>query len=44
MQSIIELNGIANPDSIAAGQTVEIPTGLLVIDQLPDPPASTTSP
>lgn len=32
---IIELNGITNPDAIAAGQTIEIPTGLLVVDQAP---------
>ncbi len=44
VQSIIDLNNIANPDSIAAGQTVEIPTGLLVLDQLPDPPATTVTP
>ncbi len=42
VQSIIELNGITNPDSIAAGQTVEIPTGLLVISELPEPQATTT--
>ena len=44
VDSIIDLNGITNPDSIAAGQTVEIPTGLLVIDQLPDPPEATEAP
>ncbi len=43
VQSIIDLNGITNPDSIAAGQTVEIPTGLLVIEELPDPPAEPTA-
>jgi len=44
VESIIDLNGITNPDSIAAGQTVEIPTGLLVVDQLPDPPETTVVP
>ena len=34
VQSIIELNGIDNPDAIQAGQTIEIPAGIVVIDDL----------
>lgn len=43
VQSIIELNGIANPDSIPAGETIEIPAGIVVIDDL-DALAGTTEP
>jgi LysM repeat protein len=32
VQSIIDLNGIANPDAIQAGQTIEIPSGIVVVD------------
>ncbi len=42
VQSIVELNGLANPDAIQAGQTIEIPSGVIVVDELPDPPATTT--
>jgi nucleoid-associated protein YgaU len=42
VQSIVELNGLENADSIQAGQTVEIPSGIIVIDELPEPPESTT--
>ena len=34
VQSIIDLNGIDNPDSIQAGQTIEIPDGIVVIADL----------
>lgn len=34
VQSIIELNGIENPDAIQAGQTIEIPAGIVVIENL----------
>jgi LysM repeat protein len=34
VQSIIDLNGIENPDSIQAGQTIEIPSGIVVIGDL----------
>ncbi len=34
VQSIIELNNIADPDAIQAGQTIEIPAGIVVIDNL----------
>jgi LysM repeat protein len=35
VQSIVDLNGLANPDAIQAGQTIEIPSGITVIAQLP---------
>lgn len=34
VQSIIELNGIDNPDSIQAGQTIEIPSGIVLVEDL----------
>ena len=34
VQSIIDLNKIENPDAIRAGQTIEIPSGIVVIDDL----------
>jgi nucleoid-associated protein YgaU len=34
VQSIIDLNQIENPDAIQAGQTIEIPSGIVVIDDL----------
>lgn len=40
--SIVELNGLDNPDDIQAGQTLEIPSGIVVIDELPTPPTLTT--
>ncbi len=40
VQSIVELNDLENPDAIQAGQTIEIPTGVVLVDELPDPPAS----
>lgn len=42
VQSIVDLNGLANADAIQAGQTIEIPSGIIVIDELPEPPESTT--
>ncbi len=41
VQSIIELNNIENPDAIQAGQTIEIPAGIVVIDDLGGLPSST---
>ena len=35
MQSLIDLNGIENPDKVPAGATLEIPTGIFVISELP---------
>ncbi len=42
VQSIVDLNGLGNADAIQAGQTVEIPSGIIVIDELPEPPVTTT--
>ena len=41
VQSIVDLNGLANPDDIQAGQTIEIPNGVTVIAELPAAPATT---
>ena len=41
VQSLVDLNGLANPDGIQAGQTIEIPSGIVVVAELPTP-ASTT--
>ena len=41
VQSIIDLNGIDNPDSIAAGTTILIPQDIVLVD-LPD--VATTAP
>lgn len=35
VQSIVELNELADPNSIAAGQTIEIPRGIVIVDELP---------
>ena len=43
VESIVELNGLANPDAIQAGQTIEIPSDVVLVDELPDPPASTST-
>jgi LysM repeat protein len=40
VQSIIDLNEIENPDSIQAGQTIEIPAGIVVLNS---PGASTST-
>jgi LysM repeat protein len=42
VQSIVDLNGLVNANAIQAGQTIEIPSGIIVIDELPTPPSSTT--
>ena len=39
VQSIVELNGLANPDDIQAGQTIEIPSGVTV-DRRDSPPTT----
>ena len=44
VQSIVDLNGLSSPDAIQAGQTLEIPSGIVVIDELPTPVAGTTEP
>lgn len=43
VQSIVELNGLANPDAIQAGQTIEIPSGIVVVEDLPAAPESTAA-
>ena len=35
VQSIVDINGLANPDAIQAGQTIEIPSGIVVVESLP---------
>jgi LysM repeat protein len=37
LPALIEINGIANPNSVAAGSTLEIPTDVRLVDQLPTP-------
>lgn len=44
VQSIVDLNQLASPDAIQAGQTLEIPSGVVVIAELPTPGAGTTAP
>lgn len=41
VDSIVELNGLENPDAIQAGQTIEIPANVVVVDDLPAPPDTT---
>ena len=43
VQSIVDLNKLASPDAIEAGQTLEIPSGIVVIAELPEPTAGTTT-
>ncbi len=43
VQSIVDLNKLASPDAIEAGQTLEIPSGIVVIAELPEPSAGTTT-
>jgi LysM repeat protein len=40
VQAIVELNGLADANDIQAGQTIEIPTGVVLVADLP----STTAP
>jgi LysM repeat protein len=44
VQSIVDLNQLASPDAIQAGQTLEIPSGIVVIAELPSPTSETTAP
>lgn len=41
VQSIVDLNGLSNPDAIQAGQTIEIPSDVVLVAELPDPPVTT---
>lgn len=43
VQSIVDLNGLANPDAIQAGQTIEIPSGIVVVAELPTTVAPVTT-
>ncbi len=40
VQAIVQLNGLADPNDIQAGQTIEIPTGVVLVSDLP----TTTTP
>jgi peptidoglycan DL-endopeptidase CwlO len=44
VQAIVDLNGLASADSIQAGQTLEIPSGVVLVAELPNPAADTTVP
>lgn len=44
VQAIVDLNGLASADAIQAGQTLEIPSGVVVIAELPNQPVATTEP
>jgi LysM repeat protein len=43
VESIVALNGLPSADSIQAGQTIEIPSGIVVITELPEAPAAATT-
>jgi LysM repeat protein len=43
VESIVALNGLPSADSIQAGQTIEIPSGIVVITELPEPAAGATT-
>jgi LysM repeat protein len=40
VQSIVDLNGLTDANDIQAGQTIEIPSGVVLVDELP----TTTTP
>jgi LysM repeat protein len=42
VESIVQLNALLSPDAIQAGQTLEIPAGVVVIAELPE--TATTAP
>jgi LysM repeat protein len=44
VQSIVDLNKLASPDAIQAGQTLEIPSGIVVIADLPSATVETSLP
>ncbi len=35
IQSLIDANNIENPDNVPAGLTIEIPSGIVLIDEIP---------
>lgn len=41
MQAIMDANGISDPNAIQAGQTLRIPTGVVVVNTLPPRSATT---
>lgn len=43
VQSIVDLNGLENADAIQADQTIEIPSDVVVIDELPTTVPPTTA-
>ena len=43
LQAIIDLNAIANPDDVPAGMLIEIPTGVLLVTELPQTPSTETT-
>lgn len=44
VQSIVDLNKLASADAIQAGQTLEIPSGIVVVSEIPTPAAGSTEP
>ncbi len=44
VESIVTLNGLASADAIQAGQTLEIPSDVVVITDLPGSGTGTTAP
>lgn len=43
VQAIVDLNALTSPDAIQAGQTLEIPSGVVLVAELPSPSADTTA-
>lgn len=39
VEDLMALNGIVDPDKIEAGDELEIPQGVVVVDSLPTPPS-----
>jgi LysM repeat protein len=44
VESIVALNDLDDPNDIQADQTIEIPSNVVVVTELPDPEAVTTTP
>ncbi len=44
VQSIVDVNKLESPDAIQAGQTLEIPSGVVVVADLPEPTVVATEP
>lgn len=43
VQAIVDANDLASPDAIQAGQTLRIPSGVVLVAELPDPGTGTTA-